>query len=403
MSDRQFGTVVIGGSQSGLAVGHHLRKWDLSFVILDENDRIGDAWRKRWDSLRLFTPGRYDGLPGMPFPGSPSSYPTKDETADYLEAYAREFDLPVRTGVKVDRLSKAGDRFEVSWGERTLLAENVVVATGAFNNPRVPAFARELDERIVQLHSKEYRNRSQIQKGGVLVVGAGNSGAEIAIELAPHHKIWLAGPDTGQEPTRAGSRLDRLVTPILWLVATRLTVKMTLGRKLRDQFLDPPRGIPLGACATKGLCPRRHRKSAANDGRGERMSRSRGWQSPRGVERHLVHRLRTLLRLDRSLAADPQWPSHSRSGHRRVLSGSLLRRAPLPLLAELGAGGRCGAGCRAHRQAHRFHATGRTRGHRGQSENRQESTSVAGSPGCSSQSFSSRRNHQMPTLNQRPT
>ena len=255
MSDRQFGTVIIGGSQSGLAVGYHLRQRDLSFVILDENERVGDAWRKRWDSLRLFTPGRYDGLPGMPFPGSPSSYPTKDETADYLEAYAREFDLPVRTGVKVDRLSKAGDRFEVSWGEQTLLAENVVVATGAFNNPRVPAFARELDESIVQLHSKEYRNPSQIQKGGVLIVGAGNSGAEIAIELAPHHKTWLSGPDTGQEPTRAGSRLDRLITPILWLVATRLTVKMALGRKLRDQFLDPPRGIPLGRVRRKDFAP----------------------------------------------------------------------------------------------------------------------------------------------------
>ena len=165
MSDRQFGTVVIGGSQSGLAVGYHLRQRDLSFVILDEKGRIGDAWRRRWDSLRLFTPGRYDGLPGMPFPGSPSSYPTKDETADYLEAYARGFELPFQTGVKVDRLSKAGDRFEVSWGEHTLVAENVVVATGAFNTPRVPAFARELDESIVQLHSKEYRNPSQIQKG----------------------------------------------------------------------------------------------------------------------------------------------------------------------------------------------------------------------------------------------
>ena len=255
MSDRQFGTVIIGGSQSGLAVGYHLRQRDLSFVILDENERVGDAWRKRWDSLRLFTPGRYDGLPGMPFPGSPSSYPTKNETADYLESYAREFDLPVRTGVKVDRLSKAGDRFEVSWGEQTLLAENVVVATGAFNNPRVPTFARELNERIVQLHSKEYRNPSQIQKGGVLIVGAGNSGAEIAIELARHHKTWLSGPDTGQEPTRAGSRLDRLITPILWLVATRLTVKMALGRKLRDQFLDPPRGIPLGRVRRKDFAP----------------------------------------------------------------------------------------------------------------------------------------------------
>jgi putative flavoprotein involved in K+ transport len=251
MSDQRLGTVVIGGSQSGLAVGYYLKQQGLPFVILDENDRIGDAWRKRWDSLRLFTPGRYDGLPGMPFPGSPSSYPTKDETADYLEAYSREFELPVRAGIKVDRLSKAGDRFEVSCGEHTLLAENVVVATGAFNTPRLPSFARELDESISQLHSKEYRRPSQIQKGAVLVVGAGNSGAEIAIELAPHHKTWLAGPDTGQEPARAGSRLDHLFTPFMWLVATRLTVKTALGRKLRDHFTNPPRGIPLGRVRRK--------------------------------------------------------------------------------------------------------------------------------------------------------
>src|SRR6188474_3372768 len=119
MSDQRFGTVVIGGSQAGLAVGYYLKQHGLPFVILDENDRIGDAWRKRWDSLRLFTPGRYDGLPGMLFPGSPSSYPTKDETADYLAAYANAFEFPFRTGVKVDRLSKIGDRFEVSWGEHT--------------------------------------------------------------------------------------------------------------------------------------------------------------------------------------------------------------------------------------------------------------------------------------------
>jgi putative flavoprotein involved in K+ transport len=210
----ELGTVVIGGSQAGLAVGYYLRKRSLPFVILDENGRIGDAWRKRWDSLRLFTPTRYNSLPGMPFPGLPWAYPTKDETADYLEGYARAFELPVRTGVKVDRLSKAGDRFEVTCGEHTLFAENVVVATGAFNNPRVPSFARELDESIGQLHSKEYRNPSRIQEGDVLVVGAGNSGAEIAIELAPHHQTWLSGPDTGQEPTRAGSHLDHLVTPI---------------------------------------------------------------------------------------------------------------------------------------------------------------------------------------------
>jgi len=357
MSHHQFGTVVIGGRKAGLAVGYCLKQHGLPFVILDENARIGDAWRKRWDSLRLFTPGRYDGLPGMPFPGSPSSYPTKDETADYLEAYAREFELPFRAGVKVDRLSKAGDRFEVGgWGKHTLFAENVVVATGAFNTPRVPAFARELDESIVQLHSKEYRNPSQIQKGAVLVVGAGNSGAEIAIELAPHHKTWLSGPDTGQEPARAGSRLDHLVTPLMWFVATRLTVKTALGRKLRDPLYRPPSWNPSWAGATKGFCPRRHRTSAATDRREKWISGPGEWKGPRGVERHLVHRIRTPVRLDRSLPANPQWPSQSRSGHRRVLSRSLLRRAPLPLLAELGAVGRCGTRCQAHRRAHRFNA-----------------------------------------------
>lgn len=251
----QFGSVVIGGSQSGLAVGYYLKQRDRSFVILDEHERIGDAWRNRWDSLRLFTPGRYDGLPGMTFPGSPSSYPSKDETADYLEAYAREFQLPVRTGVKVDKLSRTEDGFKLTCGEQTLFAENVVVATGASNNPRVPSFVRELDERIVQLHSKEYRNPSQIQEGAVLVVGAGNSGAEIAIELAPHHQTWLSGPDTGQEPARAGSRLDHLLTPMMWLVATRLTVKTALGRKLRDHFIAPPRGIPLGRVRRKDFAP----------------------------------------------------------------------------------------------------------------------------------------------------
>jgi len=246
------GTAVIGGSQAGLAVGYHLMQRRLPFVILDENERIGDAWRKRWDSLRLFTPGRYSGLPGMRVPGSPWSYPTKDQIGDYLANYACEFELPVRTGAKVERLSKIGARFQVTAAEHTLSADNVVVATGAYNNPRIPLFARELAENIVQLHSKEYRNPSQIQEGAVLVVGAGNSGAEIAMELAAHHRTWLSGRDTGQEPARAGSRLDHVFTPILWFMATRvLTVKTPIGRKVRDHFLDPPRGIPLARVRRK--------------------------------------------------------------------------------------------------------------------------------------------------------
>ena len=252
MDDQQVGTAVIGGGQAGLAVGYHLRQRGLPFVILDEHDRIGDVWRKRWDSLRLFTPGRYDALPGMKFPGSPFSYPSKDEAADYLEAYAREFKLPVRTGMKVDRLSRAGNLFKVVCGNHLLFAENVVVATGAYNDPRVPSFARELDDKIVQLHSKEYRNPSQIQDGGVLVVGSGNSGAEIAIELARGHQTSLSGRDTGQEPTRAGSLADHVLTPVMWFMATKvLTVDTPIGRKVRDHFLDPPRGIPLGRVRRK--------------------------------------------------------------------------------------------------------------------------------------------------------
>ena len=123
MTDLQVGTAVIGGGQAGLAVGYHLMQRGLPFVILDDNNRVGDAWRKRWDSLRLFTPGRYDGLPGMRFPGSPSSYPTKDEAADYLEGYARTFKLPVRTGVTVDKLCKPDARFALICGGETLFAE----------------------------------------------------------------------------------------------------------------------------------------------------------------------------------------------------------------------------------------------------------------------------------------
>jgi putative flavoprotein involved in K+ transport len=252
MKSSQVDTVVIGGGQAGLAIGYYLRQRGLPLVILDENSRVGDVWRNRWDSLRLFTPRWLSGLPGLPFPGPSSAYPTKGDVADYFEGYAREFELPVRTGIKVERLSAASSRFEVFCrnekcrGNEVLSANQVVVASGAFHHPRVPDFASALAPAIIQIHSKRYRNPSQVQPGGVLVVGAGNSGAEIAIELARHHKVWLSGPDTGQEPTRAGSFPDRVFTPLMWLVATRLTVRSAAGRKLRDHFLDPPRGIPLG-------------------------------------------------------------------------------------------------------------------------------------------------------------
>jgi putative flavoprotein involved in K+ transport len=246
-------TVVIGGGQAGLAVGYHLQANDLPFVILDENPQVGDVWRNRWDSLRLFTPASYSGLPGMPFPGPRSAYPTKDETAEYFEAYVERFGLPVRTGIRADRLSDTGAGFVVAAGDDQLVADNVVVATGAYQHQLIPSFATQLDTDILQLRSNEYRNPDQLREGGVLVVGAGNSGSEIALDVVSDHRVWLSGPDTGQEPTRAGSIPDRLLTPLLWLAATRLTVRTAPGRKLRDAFIDPPRGIPLGRVRRKDV------------------------------------------------------------------------------------------------------------------------------------------------------
>src|SRR5215203_5810586 len=170
-SSEYIETVIIGGGQAGLSVGYHLKKQGRPFVILDANERIGDAWRKRWDSLRLFTPARYSGLTGWRFPAPAVSFPTKDEMADYLEAYAARFELPVRTGVKVDGLSRQADRYVLTSGGRRFEAEHVVVATGANQVPKVPAFADELRSSIVQLHSSQYRHPSQLQEGGVLLVG----------------------------------------------------------------------------------------------------------------------------------------------------------------------------------------------------------------------------------------
>ena len=248
----RFDTVVIGGGQAGLAIGYHLANRGRQFVILDANDRIGDPWRTRWDSLRLFTPARLNGLPGWPFPAAAWSFPTKDEMADYLEAYAARFGLPVRTGVAAERFGRDAGRFEVVAGARRYEANNVVVATGGFQSPRLPTFATELDPDIMQLHSSQYRRPAQLQPGDVLVVGAANSGADIALELSHTRQIWLSGRHPGSEPVRPGSVWDRLVTPPLWFAASRLlTVRMWAGRKLRSTVLSS--GHPLARVKPKDL------------------------------------------------------------------------------------------------------------------------------------------------------
>jgi putative flavoprotein involved in K+ transport len=240
----RFETVIIGGGQAGLSVGYHLATRDRPFVILDANERIGDSWRTRWDSLRVFTPARADGLAGWPFPGSPWSFPAKDEMGDYLEAYAKRFDLPVRTGVKVDSVSREEDRYVVASGGRQIEANNVVVASGACRDPKVPPFAADLDPSIVQLHSSEYLGPSQLQEGSVLLVGVGNSGAEISYELSRTHPTVLAGKEHGHIPTRHGSIPFRFLFRLVRFVGYHvLTTSTPIGRKVRPKFVAA--GAPL--------------------------------------------------------------------------------------------------------------------------------------------------------------
>jgi putative flavoprotein involved in K+ transport len=239
MDAERFETVIIGGGQAGLVTGYHLKQQGRPFVILDANERIGDAWRRRWDSLRLFTPARYCGLDGWRFPASRVHFPTKDEMGDYLEGYAARFDIPVRTGVRVDALSREDDRFVLVSGDRRYEAHQVVVASGSCRSPKLPAFAPELAPDLVQLHSSEYRGPSQLRDGGVLIVGVGNSGAEIAHEVSRTHRVWLSGRPSGQIPVRHGPNTGRFVFPVIRFVGHRvLTLKTPIGRKAQPKFLS---------------------------------------------------------------------------------------------------------------------------------------------------------------------
>jgi putative flavoprotein involved in K+ transport len=247
-------TIVIGGGQAGLSVGYHLAKLGRPFVILDANERVGDSWRKRWDSLRLFTPARFDALNGMPFPGSPNEFPTKDQMGDYLESYAKHFRLPVRSGMRVDNVTRRGGTYVVTAGDQQFKAEHVVVAMSKYQEPFVPTFARELDPGIVQLHSCDYRNPAQLQNGDVLIAGGGNSGAEIARDLASKHKIWMSGRDVGQIPFSIGSVPGRLFLSrlVLRFIFHRVfTMDTPLGRKIRPKVLH--NGGPLIRVKSKQL------------------------------------------------------------------------------------------------------------------------------------------------------
>lgn len=242
-----FGTIIIGAGQAGLSVGYHLARRGLDFIILDAHERIGDSWRKRWNSLRLFTPAAFDGLDGTPFPAEPYYFPTRNEMADYLEHYAKIHALPVQCGMGVDTLRRRnGGHFEVCSGSRTLTADNVVVAMSDYQKPKTPAFASDIRREIVQLHSFDYRGPEQLAPGPVLVVGAGNSGADIALELSRSHTVFLAGRDTGHIPFRIAGWTSRvfLCRFILKVLFHRLfAVNNAIGRIVKSRSMD--KGGPL--------------------------------------------------------------------------------------------------------------------------------------------------------------
>ena len=226
--------VVIGAGQAGLAVGYHLARQGRRFIIVDGADSVGSAWRSRWDSLVLFTPRRYSGLPGLPFPGDADGYPGRDEVIAYLEQYAVTFELPIRLDSAVRSVTSKDGGFVVQFDDRQIEADQVVVATGPFQVPRVPALAEDLAPEVFQTHSTGYRRTEDVPEGAVLVVGGGNTGFQIAKELAATHRVHLA----------VGSRQKPLPQRFLgrdifwWLTKTGLINKSLdsrVGRRASQQ------------------------------------------------------------------------------------------------------------------------------------------------------------------------
>lgn len=233
--------IVVGAGQAGLATSFHLKRLKVPHVVLESRASIGDQWRERWDSLQLFTPARYSHLPDLGLPMAGGEFPTKDQIADYFDSYAHTFDLPVRTGMRVSGLSRDGTGFRLDTSQGGLEAGRVVVATGPNTVPKIPDFAASLDPGITQLHTSQYRNPQQLPSGPVLVVGAGTSGAEIALELAQAgFPTSLAGRPTPHVP----DAVFRHAGPLYWAFVNHvLTLDTPPGRKVAEKF--PTRGAPL--------------------------------------------------------------------------------------------------------------------------------------------------------------
>jgi len=230
---KHWHTVIIGSGQAGLSTGYFLKKMNDNFIILDENEKIGHPWRKRWDSLMLFTPSQHDGLPGMPFPGAKDIYPTKDQMADYLESYAMKFSLPVRSGVKVIHMSYRDNNYEIDTSSGRLFSEKVVIATGTNPIPYIPAISSDLDPGIFQIHSSSYIRPEILPAGDVLVVGAGTSGIEIAVEVSKNHKTYISGNPTFHIPDILIEHGGQL---FWWFLNNIVTIRTPIGKKVKSKI-----------------------------------------------------------------------------------------------------------------------------------------------------------------------
>jgi putative flavoprotein involved in K+ transport len=255
--------LVIGAGQAGLATAYHLRARGLRFLVVDAGREIGGSWRGRWDSLRLFTPAQHDSLPGMEFPAPADTYPTKDEVAGYLAAYAAKFELPVLLACRVQRLERTADGFVAHTRQGPLAARQVVVATGPFQSPMIPGVAADLPADVRQLHSAEYRRPDALPDGPVVVVGGANSGRQIALELAATREVTLAvGAKLPELPQRPFGR-----DLFWWLTRTRLigkTADSRLARRMRARG-DLVVGSPMRAVRRAGVTVRGRVVSAGPD------------------------------------------------------------------------------------------------------------------------------------------
>lgn len=234
MATHRIDTIVIGAGQAGLSTAYHLQRRGIDFAVLESHDRVGDVWRRRFDALRLYSPAKYDGLPGWGVPGKAWSWPTKDELGDYLEAYVEHFALPVRTATVVQRLSRIADGYLVDCGTEQFVCANVVDATGGWQTPYTPEFAPQIDPAVRQLHSHDYRNPTQLQEGPVLVVGLAHSGGDIALDVSATHPTIVAGRVHGELPFDIEGPVARVALPIMWFAANHvLTERTPIGRKVR--------------------------------------------------------------------------------------------------------------------------------------------------------------------------